>query len=134
MTEIVSTISDLAFLLSDNPEMIRQLPPQRVLHALLPDTATRNRTLPQGSSFADVWMLKNGNPLSSVDAALKLVHVVNPKYYLHMDLYEKGLMRAGLYLGSGDIAVSEGASETLPGAIVIALLEHVSMTNEGTIA
>lgn len=134
MTEIVSTISDLAFLLSDNPEMIRQLPPQRVLHALLPDTASRNRTLPQGSSFADVWMLKKGNPLSSVDAALTLMREVNPLLDVDMVLYQDMNARADLYLNGEALTIAKGHSETLPGAIMIALLEYASKDKEGVIA
>lgn len=125
--KVVSLIDDWAFLLSDDPTAINTLSPQALLHAVLPETANKSKIMPAGSSNADVWMLKHGNPLASVDAALYLVERVNPEFYMHMDLYRSPApARVGLYLGNTEISVSDGVSETLPGAIIIALLNYLS--------
>jgi len=124
-TKLVSIIDDWAFLLSDDPTAINTLSPQALLHAVLPDTANKSKIMPEGSSYADVWMLKRGNPLASVDAALALVAQVSPDISVIM---QKGLKDSSANLSlKGNFLVPEDVrSETLPGAIIIALLNYLS--------
>lgn len=122
--KLVSMIDDFAFLLSDNPEAIKTLEPQALLHAILPRTVNKTKIMPPGSSFADTWMLKYGNPMSSVDAALRLVKEVEPKFSVSMRLLPN---EAHAQLIAGQIVKSDLTNaETLPGAIIICLLQYLS--------
>lgn len=124
--KIVSVIEDYVFLLDNDPTAIRTMQPQALLHAVLPETAQKTKIMPEGSSIADVWMIKHGNPLSSVDAALYLVGQVNPKVHFEMSLPVKAPVTVTLYL-SDDLSeeIGRAQSETLPGAIIIALLNYL---------
>jgi hypothetical protein len=127
MVELVSTVSDLSFLLSDNPEMIRRIKPQQVLHAVLPDTAGRNKLMPKGSSHADMWMLKHGNPLDSVDAALYLVRESLGASFNMIELVTgiQNFSKLHVEKEVGEFSVYAAESETLPGAIVLSLLKSI---------
>ena len=122
--KIVSIIADYVFLLDNDPTAIRTMQPQALLHAVLPDTAQKTKIMPEGSSIADVWMLKHGNPLSSVDAALYLVRQVEPKMNF---IIQTGPLDSGVNLSlKGEILLPEDVrSETLPGALIIALLNYL---------
>ncbi len=134
-TETVSTIDDLAFLLSDNPAMIDQIMPQRLIHALLPDTASKNRIMPRNSSYADLWMIKHGNPLRSVDAALALLKEVYPAHMftIHDESKDACTVKLNVSYGGG-LRGQEAKAATIPGAIIIALLEHVAVDRKGAVA
>lgn len=126
--EIVSNLEDLAFLLSDNPDMIGRIPPQRIIHAVLPDTAGRSKIMPRGSSHADMWMVKHGNPLSSVDSAVALAkQALGDRFNgYRLDYLAELKESAQCSLHAKDFrgvnVTYFETSETLPGAILLALL------------
>jgi hypothetical protein len=124
-TQTVSIIDDWAFLLSDDPTAIRTLKPQALIHAVLPDTANRSKIMPAGSSYADVWMLKHGNPLSSVDAALYLITQAVPGTQTEIQMAVDSIS-SGVKIFIKGKPVAASTSETLPGALVIALLNYLS--------
>ncbi len=79
-TAPVDTRKDYIFILEDNPEAIESISSQEILHAVDPKLAAKTKTMPKGSSMADFWMLKNGDPLTSVNAALALAGLAGEVY------------------------------------------------------
>ncbi len=53
-----------------------QVDPTEAVHALIPRTNTGSPYLPKGATKADEWILRHGDPLRSVDAALFLLNEV----------------------------------------------------------
>lgn len=121
--KVVSVIDDYAFLLNDNPEAINTMEPQAVLHAVLPRTANKTKIMPPGSSFADTWMLKYGNPLASVDAALSLIKQVAPHLSVGLAVHPT---HCNAFLSHQEVAGTPAQLQTLPGCLMVALLEYLS--------
>lgn len=121
MTKIVTSLDNLAFMLQDMPDSIKTMRPQDVLHAVDERLTKWERNMPKGATRADFWMLTNGDPLTSTDAALKLAKQAGP--LVAVELYTiDGSARACLEYT--DKAWSEGTSDTLARAIVIALVNY----------
>lgn len=77
MTDTTSKLADWAFQLEDNPGTAYKIPPQDIIHALLPPTSVKKKFMPKGATGADQWMVTHGNPLALNHAAIKLVEDVD---------------------------------------------------------
>lgn len=70
----MGTPEELAFLLQESG--LALVDASDVLHAADPDLADRTPFLPRGTTQADTWVAKHGDPTKSVEAAMKLASMV----------------------------------------------------------
>lgn len=121
MTKIVTSLDNLAFMLQDMPDSIKTMRPQDVLHAIDESLTKWERNMPKGATRADFWMLTNGDPLTSTDAALKLAKQAGFLISYQLGGILTPHCNASLSYTEGDF---KGGSDTLARAIVIAIVNY----------
>jgi hypothetical protein len=135
-TKTVSLLEKYAFMLDNSVDAFDSLTAQDILHALIPNLAKRNRLMPKGATGADFWILKNGNPLASLDAALIIVREIFPDARL--------VLKISGYMSYAEIATDMvpfdtddfqcGEFPTATGAVMIALLKMTHNHTKGGVA
>ena len=117
---------DYVFILEDDPEAIFKLTPQEILHAISPDLAARSKNMPKGASQADFWMLKHGDPLTAVNAALALAGLAGDMFQFTCVVSVKPKMSAEvaiIYQTPDGATKTAAEATTLPAAITAAALK-----------
>lgn len=76
--KIVSKLDDMAYLLENDANALNIVSRQELLHAVDPTLAKTTRFMPQGATNADLWMVRYGDPLVSINAAFELMNMVEP--------------------------------------------------------
>lgn len=75
---IVSILDNLAYLLENDSDAPASLNRQDLLHGVDPTLARSTRFMPKGATDADVWVIRHGDPLTSINAAFDFLKLVEP--------------------------------------------------------
>lgn len=127
MNAIADVRKDYIFMLEDNPEAINSISPQEILHTVDAKLAGKTKTMPKGSSMADFWMLKNGDPLTSINAALALADLAGKVFQFKCKVDTEPNPWATvilIYQSETGFDTLDGEASTLPAAITAAALKY----------
>jgi hypothetical protein len=126
---IVSILDNLAYLLENDSDAPASLNRQDLLHGVDPTLARSTRFMPKGATDADVWVIRHGDPLTSINAAfdfLKIVEGLPTSWVLSFNfarnLYSFTLNRVG-----GKI---EAIASSIPAVICAAALKFQMAKDE----
>ena len=117
MTKVLSKLEDFAFLAENDSNFSQSVPAQEILAAVDSKYAETNKFMPQGTTAADAWISRHGNPLFSEGSALTLIDEMIKDNVIQM---ERTSDTAWVVLGTQHCQV-EMRAITLPVALVGAL-------------
>jgi len=119
---------DIAYMLSEGLAMAEKVRPSDVLHCLAPAMRNRSSVMSAGTSNADLWIARNGDPMASVDSALRLTNAVGDPMGLKMSVDNKtNHAKAILTFPDGN---GVATAETVPLAIILALFNYTQQQED----
>lgn len=120
----MGTPEELAFLLQESG--LSLVDASDVLHAADPDLAARSPFLPRGTTEADTWVAKHGDPTKSVEAALKVAGMVGLLKGYSFNMTPEGINAEMEFLRRGAAPVKT-TGESLPIAICACIMEELAV-------
>lgn len=126
--ELTSTLEEIAFMLQEDPDAVNTFAPRDIVHALEPSMNVWRKALPVGTTLADMWIVRNGDPLLNMTAAAKLSRIVAPETSITTHMTGDDYTSATIE-GPGIIVKAEAS--TGAAAILAALLTYVLESGHG---
>lgn len=110
----------LIFMLGEGLESAKTVKPTEILQAYSSTLLSRSSTMSRDTSSADLWIARNGDPMSSIDSALRAVELagVPSRIKIEYDITQ-GARVSFDFLGKA----VETRGDTIPIAIALAGLE-----------
>jgi hypothetical protein len=110
----------LIFMLGEGLESAKAVKPTEVLQAYSSTLLSRSSTMSRDTSSADLWIARNGDPLSSIDSALRAVELAGVPSHVKIEYdITQGAQVTFDFLGKA----VETRGDTVPIAIALAGLE-----------
>jgi hypothetical protein len=120
--ETINTLEEISFLLQEDPEVVDTFAPRDIIHAIDPGMNRWRKALPVGTTLADMWIVRHGDPLKNLTAALTLIKQTVNGSRVTVDTLDD-VSRVSIYFGSTDMVTA--TAEHPEAAAVAALVNYV---------